>query len=516
MNPFNRLRICIALLLIGCAVSVAAPLPQTTLPPQADFVLGPQVPLGNSWYDTTLITRAKFHGEAIPAVPPADPEAQVIKVGTEVTSYNFENYYDLPLAIYIAAKRSGDPNLLALARKTADSWWQHSQWIQSGAQRDFDNGKGPPPRHAGLGGLILRALDGRPEMWDWIVAYTKHQFSVWLKLRINDKELYYGLREGAFMLQDAVWVAKTLPDSYPNAAQIKAQLMADAEAVAVNYFGRLQQADGSWRWRTYSDEFLDTDGGTLEGITQPFMVGLLLSALTDLHLASTNDTVRANVANQIIKGARNVYSDCYRKDEAVSGWAGKRWRSFWYFCHGGTSVNPTRYQNGGGSYIDVRDGQWVVSSERQGNGLLVAPLAYAAFISKDATLKAAAEEVWDSAFGGSDAIHNLMDANRGKEFNQNARDAGSAPFWIATVSPSAPTPSPTPSPTPVVTPSPMPNPSPIATPSPTPVKIAVEWARFALKSSISQNDALMKDLALQGYSNCFTSGSVLYCSRVKQ
>ena len=36
-------------------------------------------------------------------------------------------------------------------------------------------------RHAGIGGLILRALDGRPEMWDWINAYTRYHFDLWLK-----------------------------------------------------------------------------------------------------------------------------------------------------------------------------------------------------------------------------------------------------------------------------------------------------------------------------------------------
>ena len=102
----------------------------------------------------------------------------------------------------------------------------------------------PPPRHAGIGGLILRALDGRPEMWDWINAYTRYHFDLWLKRRINDSQLYYGVREGAFALHYAAWLAKTLPDSFPlqaggtatNGAALRAQYLADIEAISVQLF----------------------------------------------------------------------------------------------------------------------------------------------------------------------------------------------------------------------------------------------------------------------------------------
>src|SRR5688572_18016199 len=239
-------------------------------------------------------------------------------------------------------------------------------------QRDFDNGRTPPPRHGGIGGLILRALDGRPEMWDWINKYTRFHFDLWVKRRINDPQLYYGVREGAFALHYATWLAKVLPDSFPlqtggteiNGAGLRAQYLADVEAVSMNYYGRLQKADGSWRWDDV--DFVDSDGGTLKGIMQPFMIGLLLNALVDVHRLSTNSSVKTNVQNQIVNACRHLYQDGpYRKDEAVVGLTGKRWRSFWYFYHGGTSVNPTKYQYGGGSYASA-DQNWIVKSERQG------------------------------------------------------------------------------------------------------------------------------------------------------
>jgi hypothetical protein len=173
----------------------------------ADFIIGPQAPMSSSWFDTTQINRAKIHGAQCPVTPPTDADP--------LNSFVLLQYYDLPLTEYIAYKRTSDPVFLSYAQKCADAWWKHPQWIMEGAQRDFSNGKGPAPRHGGVGGLILRAMDGRPEMWDWINAYTRFSLDLWLKRRVNDTKLYYGVREGAFALHYAVWLAKVLPDSFP-------------------------------------------------------------------------------------------------------------------------------------------------------------------------------------------------------------------------------------------------------------------------------------------------------------
>ncbi len=507
----------------------------------SEFVIGPQIPITSSWFDQTEIQRAKVHGAKCPDVPPSEANA--------LNDFVLLNYYDLPLTEYIAYQRSGDPVLLGYARKCADAWWQHPQWIKSGAQRDFDNGQGPPPRHAGLGGLMLRAIDGRPEMWDWIVAYTRHQFDNWLKRRINDSTPYYGVREGAFMLHYAVWLAKALPDSYPNAAQIRAQFLADVEAVSVQYFGRLQYPDGSWRWNTYPDEFTDTDSltlaspapigatslsilpahgriavldsagipqagvglrlpsgaiaastsavvevgstvvavkplasvipsatvlqyndGTLQGITQPFQVGLLLNALIDVHRLSTNETVKANVANQILKGARHLYSDGPYRTSEIPGLSGKRWRDFFYYYHGGTSVNPTRYEHGGGNYTDLSSNgdcgtsaSCTIAIGRQAISTVFSAYAYAYLLSRDEFYKQAGAELFDSAFVGTDGFRGFAD-DTAKNYNQNYRMGGRYLGWLAGNQPV-----PTPSPTPIATPTP--SPTPVVTPSPTPIPL---------------------------------------------
>ncbi len=431
---------------------------------EAQFIIGPQVPVSSSWFDTIQVGKARLHGEAFPATPPP-PE--------QLDPYILAHYYDLGLTEYIAHVRTGDPAFLTYARKVCDSWWL-GPYIRGGTVRNFDSA-GPAPRHAGIGGLALRAMDGRPEMWDWLNAYTRYHFDVWLKRRINNSQLYYGIREGAFALHYATWLAKVLPDSFPlqaggtqtNGASLREQYLADIEAVAANYYGRLQYADGSWRWDDI--DFRDSDGGTLKGIMQPFMVGLLLNALIDVHRLSTNTTVKANIQNQITKACRHLFEGGpYRRNEPVPADPNKRWRSFWYFYHGGTTVNPTKYQNGGGSYPGTQ--LWEVKSERQSISTIFSAYGYAYLLTGDPAFKAMGDELFDSAFGDlTDTIRNEADGTP-KNYNQNYRMGARYLVWRAAGSSPSPTPTPsaTPTPSPAPTASPTPSPSPSVSPTPTP------------------------------------------------
>ena len=118
-----------------------------------------------------------------------------------------------------------------------------------------------------------------------------------LKKRINDSQLYYGVREGAFALHHAVWLAKALPDSFPLQSRrngdewrrFKSAVLSRCRSdIDSKYFGRLQQTDGSWRWDTHHDSTSTQTVAMLKGIMQPFMVGLLLNALIDVHRLSTD------------------------------------------------------------------------------------------------------------------------------------------------------------------------------------------------------------------------------------
>lgn len=423
-----------------------------TIQEQVDFILGPQAPVTDSWFDQTQISMAKKLGAMCPPVPPTDP--------TALNEYVLHlQYYDLPASEYIVYKKTSDTLFRDYARNAADSWWKHPEWIGEGKVKlwETQGSATPAPRHAGIGGLILRALDGRPEFWDWIVGYTRWNFDIWLKSRINNPALHVGVREGAFMLQYGIWIVVALPDSYPNAAAIRSQFLADVEAVAKDYFGRLQKDDGSWRWDDFDAKDPD-DGGTLVGITQPFQIGLLLCALIDVHRLTANSTVKESVKNQILKGCRHLYADGpYRKDEPIPYDPSKRRRSFWYLYHGGTSVNPTRFEKGGGSYPGNNITE--IQDERQAIGPVVAAYGYAYLISGDAFFKTAGDELWDSAYGATDGIRNFFNTD-GKGYNQNARRAGSYPVWAGT--PAVPIPAPVPEPAP----SPSAPSEPVSAPSP--------------------------------------------------
>ena len=424
-----------------------------------ELILGPQAALTSSWYDTTQVERGKFHGRNYPATPPT---------GAELDAYIGNNYYDQSLCHAISHKRSSDPEFLTLARKVADSWWLGPH-IGAGTVRTFDTFS-HTPRNASLGGLILRALDGRLELWDWINAYTRYQFDNWLKRRVNDPQLYLGVRDGAFMLLYAAWLAVALPDSFPlqsggtatNGAALRAQYLADVEAITVNYFGRLQRDDGSWRWDDpYS---VQADDGTLVGIMQPFQVGLLLHALINVYEITTNSSVKFSIQNQVVRACRHLYSGGPYSTQFIPVF-GVRLRGFHYFYHGGTTVNPTKYEKGDlpADFADWNPA-WDVQNQRQPIGLLVAAYGWCFKQTGDSYFKQTGDELWDSAYGPTDGIHNYM-AGDAKSYNQNCRWAGQYLVWAGAPAVPEPIPQPIPLPEPTpTTPTPLPSqPSPDGT-----------------------------------------------------
>src|SRR5688572_10339420 len=507
-----------------------------TLQEQIDFVLGPQVPVSNSWLDQTLINKARQHGAVCPVDPPVGDN--------ELNSFVLLHYYDLPLSLYIAHRRTGDPTLLTLARKCADSWWKMPGWIGEGKIRLFPDSATPSPRHAGIAGLILRALDGRPEMWDWIVEYTKANVGIWLTRHINENEVYI-LREGAFTFHYAALLAATLPDSYPlqaggtatNGAQIRAQLLADVENVAVNYFGRLQKSDGSWRWGNPVNEYGDTKftvatpvavGSTsvstvdpapetipqgefiwfskyelvlkvtsqvpagsktipvlqkvwndasqsyefvplrqslvagdvgqyapMVNMMQPFMVGLLLTALCDAYEVVVSSTAKESIKKQILTGCRFLYASGPYTRLVVFG---TPIRGFHYFFGGGTTVNPTKYANGDLTVASMTERGYIPNA-RQAIATILPPFGKAFQLSGDPFYKDAASEMYDSAYGGGDGYRSYIDGDA-KSYNQHARRVGSLAAWLGAPAQPAPQPTPTPTPTTPTEPTPMPTPSP--------------------------------------------------------
>lgn len=419
-----------------------------------ELITGPQNPITNSYFDQTQLSMARMLGAMCPAVPPTDP--------VKLDEYALHlQYYDLPKSLYTVYQRTGDTAFLNYARNAADSWWQHP-WIGKGLFRPWPDNASPPPRHAGIGGLILRALDGKPEYWDFCVAYTKAFMNIYMLWRLNNAKLHVDIREGAFTFHYATWLAKVLPDSYPlqaggtetNGAAIRAQFIADLEKITVSYYERLQRSSPCGSCWLYDAE---VNGQVLIGFTQPFTVGLLLLAFADFHQVTANATVKESLKGMILRAARHLYVDGpYRKNDPVLYNPNIKWRSFWYLYHGGTLANPTEFERGGWSYPGNNKGE--VQDGRQSIGPVIGIYGYAYKLSRDPVFLEAAKELWDSAYGETDGIKTYY-ATDGKGFNQHCARAGSTWPWAGLLEPvgTVPTPAPTPPPTP--TPQPTPDPS---------------------------------------------------------
>ena len=341
-------------------------------------------------------------------------------------------YYDTALVEYINYYRTGDPAFLNYARKMADALWG-SQYIDFGTVLQGSNHL--PPRSQAFAGLMLRALDGKPEYWDYLYREVRATFDNWLKRRRDNATLYYDIREDGYAQLYAVMLARVLPDRYalyPNGpsrpstgvatdgARKRAALLADAEDIAVNFFGRLQRADGSWRWDVNDEQVVNTE--------QPFMVGLYLESAVLLHQLTTNVAVKANLRDQITRACRHLYRDAYRCTEVVRDMPQYRWRGMFYYWGGGTTTNPSAYAHGKGAQATQGD-RGMISQVRHGNSTIHHAFGYAYVISGDRTFLTMGDEIFGASFGDdTDTLRNLAYVG-GKEYDQTYRASGRYLAW---------------------------------------------------------------------------------------
>lgn len=426
-------------------------MPVTFSNPSVEIIIGPQLKIGeggHTYFDTTQVTKGRFHANSFPAVPPGPTESS--------DKYINDQYYDQGLCQYALSYRSGDQVDLANARKVTDSWIGFSP---------INNGKTPiessmTPRNISLGGIMLRALDGRPDMWDWIVRFTRFQFDSWVKRYLTETALVNGVRDGSYMLLYAAWLSQVLPSTHPNAAILKAEFLADAEKAASDYYLRLQYPDGSWRWG--DDYYIDADGGRLRGIMQPFMIGLLLHALIDVYRVTTNTSLKDRIKLAVTKSLDHLFNDGpYMKRNAGIPGTPIRWRAFNYFYHGGTTVTPTKYANG--DYAGVNAGNtYDVEGARQATSTILHAVGWAHSVTNDPKYLTMGDEYYDSIFGfKEDQISNYVAGNDPKGYNQHFRAGGRYLAYRA----GATTP-------PIENPPPPPPPPPPIEPPPTPCSIS--------------------------------------------
>lgn len=368
--------------------------------------------------------------------PVSGAKADTYHLAADRGTWNYDryidsSYYDLTLTEYLAYYRTRDPAFLAYGRKMADALWR-SQYIDFGTVTGGPNHLGP--RSQAFAGMMLRALDGKPEYWDYLYRDVRETFDVWLKRNRNNPTLYYDIREDGYAQLYAVMLARVLPDRYllfangtlkpstgvaNDGARKRAELLADAEDIAVNFFGRLQRPDGSWRWDLPSYGLVNTE--------QPFMVGLYLESAILLHQLTTNAAVKANLHEQITRACRHLYRDAYRGTEVVKAVPQYRWRGMFYFWGGGTTADPKAYMRGNG---ETKGDVGMIRQVRHLNSTVHHAFGYAYAITGDEQYLKMGDEVFDASFGDRvDGIRGQADDGRGKDYAMNFRASGRYLVW---------------------------------------------------------------------------------------
>ena len=300
------------------------------------------------------------------------------------------NYYDSVLVHYQNYYRTGLDDHLEAARKLADLWWV---FMDEG--RGF-NGTDVAPRQIGIAGLMLRAMDGRPEMWPAIKRYMDYMHSVWLGPRLNYDSIYYGVRESGYMVHYCALMAKAYPDEAVRDDYKKKAL--DASTI---YFVRLQQPDGSWRWW---DSLWKGNG------EQPFHVGLLLEGLISTHRLTQNEEVLRAILKSLAHLALiQEPAPCRKPVYAIYNDDGP-WGQ--HCANGNKTVDRETILDG-----------------RAGNNTIVHAYGYAYALTGKPEYKAIGDDMFSATFGagqgpGADEYWGRADTST-KQYGQSFRSSGS-------------------------------------------------------------------------------------------
>jgi hypothetical protein len=349
--------------------------------------------------NTELLLGAPYEGPALTNTPFG-------RVTSNELSYWMDgvNYYDSVLAQYQNFHRTGIDTYLTYARTLADNWYQG---LDAGRSQDDSP---LPPRMMSMAGLILRALDGRPEMWPMIRRAVKYNYNLWIGLRRDYPGLYYGVRDGGFSLYFTALMAKVDPE--PASRQEFLQMAQDG---AVNLYARLQKEDGSWRWE---------DSLWKGNAEQPFHVGLLLEGMIATHKL-TNDPV---ILKSIVKSVDHLIevqqpAPCRSTVYAIYNDDGP-WGKF---CGIPGREAPTRDE---------------IMDSRAGNNTIMHALGYAYAMTGQEKYKQAGDDMFSATFGnlqgpGADEYWGRADTTS-KQYGQSFRTSDSYLAYRLYTPPAAP------------------------------------------------------------------------------
>lgn len=341
-------------------------------------IMGDQLPLGSArqphpWYDKTQLER----GASLIS------EALAPDVGWDHFS-GYVMYYDLPLCEYILAHKAGSAALMDSARQVTDAWAARldslGQW-----------GKVVAPRSANLLGLMLRALDGRPELWAKITDCARFHLPMWLLQRLDYAHLHYGVRDGGLTLLGSARLAQTHPD-----AAVRDEMRQAALDAATLYYARLQREDGGWYYKVAGKDVPQS---------QPFQVGLLLEGMIATHQLTGEQAV----ADSIVRAVDWLWTWGFDNREP--------WKAMYYFVSEAHEQTPNHAANAVGPTWEAR----------QLNATCIHAFGYAHRLTGDPKYIDQGDTVLEATFGFDPKAPKQSTGlafYRGKEWCQSYRSSG--------------------------------------------------------------------------------------------
>jgi len=371
--------------------------------------------------DTQLTLANAYAGTSIPGGTPWHTDFNNPSDGKPANEIYYESSrYDLALIAYKQFHRTGLTKWLDGARKVADSRWR-SDFVYYGTINHGD--MRPPPYYGELSGLIMRAVDGRPEFWDYLYRYVIKDYEA-IVTPLLDKTtphfMHDDTRSMGYTLEWAVMLAVLLPDdyySYDNGTHKpvtgvvlgrskRSELIDKAEDAALA-FGRSQFPDGSWRW--------NLSNGSIVGANQPYMDAIYLQSAALLHQVTQRADVKSSLREQLRKSCDFLWSTYGETDPVTNPeFQGYFWRASPYYAHGtetatGKNFGPP-YVRGAATTLLQGDGS--VRAERSGQQtLFLHAFGYLYAATGDASLKVNADEMMDSAWGDIDKVYTYASAD---------------------------------------------------------------------------------------------------------
>lgn len=202
-------------------------------------------------------------------------------IGAWTNGSNNWNYYDNVAAFYRLYYRTGNRRYLEHARNLADQWWLFP--LDQGRMCSPGRWACSAMRIRSLLGMMMRAVDGRPEMWPGIVALVDDQYDFFDGQRRNQRE-DYDIRELGYQ----VWFYALLAKVHPN-PQERARMLNRASSWMTDIFLFKQRSDGSWRM------VLDVSQGYSGAGTLPWQMAFIMKGLMTMHQVTGENVYRESL-----------------------------------------------------------------------------------------------------------------------------------------------------------------------------------------------------------------------------